>query len=364
MEKTLTKRQAVILFALLTIALKLQRLPAIMSTEFSRDTYIAFACLFLFDFLILLIILSVYRKLDGLTIFEYIEKNIGKVALIIFCVLTIIFFMFKALLAFKQLHEFFANTLFNRLPWNVFSILFIALLILMVGNGLKNIGRSGEFYLYLMLFSLLTIVVLGVFVGDYQRLLPVLDVDVAANIPKLFKYTGWFLDPVVILFFAGNVKEEKVSTKSFIWTHIVCGVFVVFGMATFYAINEYMVEFQSNGLTSMTEFTLIRLGVGRPDWFLVLFVNIANVIVTAFLVWVVTKSLVSIFNKRVTYAFSAITLTVVYLLDEFVYKNLEQTVLITTQYASVFMVGYAVIIPLVILLIRSKKHPMEGVAYE
>lgn len=364
MEKALTKRQAIILFALLTIALKLQRLPAIMSTEFGRDTYIAFACLFLFDFLMLLLILAVYRKLGNMTIFEYIGKSMGKVGLSVFCLLTIVFFMLKALLAYKQLHEFFANTLFNRLPWNVFSILFIALLILMVGNGLQNIGRSGEFYLYLMVFSLLTIVVLGVFVGDYQRLLPILDMDIPEKLPKLFKYLGWFLDPVVILFFAGNIKDNKLKTRAFIWTHIICAVFVVFGMATFYAINEYMVEFQSNGLTSMTEFTLIRLGIGRPDWFLVLFVNIANVIVTAFLVWVVTKSVVTIFNKRVTYAFSAITLLVVYILDEFVYKNLEQTVLITTQYANVFMSCYAILVPLVVLLLKNSQLQVGGVRHE
>jgi len=211
--KALTKRQAVVLFALLTIALKLQRLPAIISTDFGRDSYIAFACLFLFDFLLLLIILAVYKKLGNSTIFEYIEKNAGKFWLVVFCVLTIIFFLFKALLSFKQLHEFFANTLFNRLPWNVFSVLFIALLVLMVGNGLRNIGRSGEFYLYIMAFSLLAIVTLGIFVGDYQRLLPVLDIDLSEKAPKLIKYLGWFMDPVVILFFAGNVKEEKISTE-------------------------------------------------------------------------------------------------------------------------------------------------------
>lgn len=360
--KALTKRQAIILFALLTIALKLQRLPAIISTDFGRDAYIALACLFVVDFLILLLVLGVYKKLGDNTIFEYIKQNYGHTTLVIFCTLTIVFFLFKALLSFKQLHEFFANTLFNRLPWNVFSILFIALLILMVGNGLRNIGRSGEFYLYIMVFSLLSIVLLGVFIGDYQRLLPILDIDIAQKAPKLIKYVGWFMDPVVLLFLAGNVKEDKIKTKSYIYTHLICSAFIIFGMATFYAINEYMVEFQSNGLTSMTEFTLIRLGVGRPDWFLVLFVNIANIIVTAFLVWVITQSLVKVFNKKVSYAYSSVVLLIIYLIDEFVYKNLETTVVITTKYASIFMLIYAVLIPVCLLIFR--KNRKKGAVYE
>lgn len=365
MTKVLTKRQAIILYALLMIALKLQRLPAIISTEFKRDSYIALACLFLIDFLILFVVLAVYKKLGENNIYDYIEKNAGRFWLVLFCVLTIIFFMFKSLLSFKQLHEFFANTLFNRLPWNVFSILFIALLLLMVKNGLRNIGRNGELYLFIMTFSLLSVVVLGVFIGDYQRLLPILDIDVAKSGLNLFKYTGWFMDPIIILIFAGNVKDEKKSTKGFIWTHLICSAFVVFGMATFYAINENMVEFQSNGLTSMTEFTLIRLGVGRPDWFLVLFVNIANVIVSALLIWVVTNSLVKIFKKEVNYLYSSIVLGVLYLMDEFVYKNLETTVVITTSYASVYMLAYALVVPLTVLGIKVKNsNRTNEVGYE
>ena len=43
-------------------------------------------------------------------------------------------------------------------------------------------------------------------------------------------------------------------------------------------------------------------------------------------------------------------------MDEFVYKNLETTVMITTSYASVFMLAYAVVIPLFIVLIKNKNN--------
>lgn len=361
--KILTKRQAVILFCFLTIAQKLQRLPAIISSRFGRDAYIAFAVLFLLDFLVLLLVLSIYNRLQNRTIFEYIKEKSGPFWLVVFCILTIIFFMFKALLSFKQLHEFFANTLFNRLPWRVFSILFVALLVLMVANGLKNIARTSELYLYPIVISLLIVVAFGVFTGDFQRLLPVLDIPLKSAVPNLLKYCGWFLDPIIILFFAGHIKEEMPSPQPFIFAQIACGLFVVFGMATFYAVNEYMVEFQSNGLTSMTEFTLIRLGVGRPDWFLVLFVNIANVIDTALLVWIVCESVSQLINKKVGYPVTIGVLAVVYILDEFVYKNLEVTVLITTKIASVFMFAYTVLV-IGVLFITVKKNGNKGAKYE
>lgn len=358
--KILTRRQAVILFCFLTIAQKLQRLPAIISSSFGRDGYLAFAVLFMADFLVLLAVLSIYNRLQGQTIFNYIKNHGGKFWLVVFCVLTIIFFMFKALLSFKQLHEFFANTLFNRLPWRVFSILFIALIVLMVANGLKNIARTGELYLYPIAISLIIVVAFGVFTGDFQRLLPVLDLPIKASLPKLVNYSGWFLDPVIILFFSGHIKEETTPVKPFILAQIACSLFVVFGMATFYAVNEYMVEFQSNGLTSMTEFTLIRLGVGRPDWFLVLFVNIANVVDTALLVWVVCESVSQVIRKRVGYPVTIGVLAVEYVLDEFVYKNLEVTVYITTHFASVFMLMYVVVVIGLLLILVKKQPTKEG----
>lgn len=356
MNKILTKRQAIILFACLIISFKVQRLPALLCDDFGRDCYIALALFFAIDFLILIAVLGVYKKLGENTIFEYIEKNAGKFWLIVFCVLTIIFFMFKGVIAYKQIHEFFANTLFNRLPWKYFGFIFIALLVLMIGNGLKNIGRTSELYVYLMAFCIVAIVVLGTFSADYLRLLPILDIDINETAPSLIKYSCWFLDPIILLYFGGRVKEDKSHIKrGYILTHIICAVFVIFGTATFYAVNEYMVGFQSNGLTALTEYSLIKLGVGRPDWFLVLFVNIANIIVASLLLYIVAEAFSKIINKKVNYLVSAGVMVAVYLWDEFLYRNLEITIMVTTKYANFYMWAFGILIPLLLLILPARK---------
>jgi len=357
MNKVLSKRQAIILFACLIISFKLQRLPALLCDDFGRDAYIAMALFFAVDFLLLLVVLGVYKRLGDSTIYEYIEKHAGRFWLVVFCVLTIVFFIFKGVIAYKQIHEFFANTLFNRLPWKYFGFLFIALLTLIIGNGLKNIGRTSELYVYLMVFSIVSIVALGIFTADYLRLLPVLDIDLGEKSSHMFDYACWFLDPLILLYFAGRVKENPKKTKrGYILTHIFCSIFVIFGTATFYAINEYMVGFQSNGLTSMTEFSLIKLGIGRPDWFLVLFVNIANVIVASLLLFVVADAFTKIIKKRVNYLVSAGTMMFVYFWDEFLYRNLEITMFFTKNYASIYMWGFALVVPLLLLIIKPKQE--------
>ena len=367
MDKILTKRQAIILFACLIISFKVQRLPALLCDDFGRDSYIAIFLFFAIDFLILMLVLSVYKKLGNDSIFEYIDKNAGRFWLIVFCVLTIIFFMFKGLIAYKQIHEFFANTLFNRLPWKYFGLIFIALLILMVGNGLKNIGRTVELYIYIMAFCIIAIIMLGTFTADYLRLLPFLDINVDETAPLLIKYSCWFLDPIILLYFAGRVKEDKPHIKrGYILTHLICALLVVFGTATFYAVNEYMVGFQSNGLTALTEYSLIKLGIGRPDWFLVLFVNIANIIVASLLLYIVAESFSKIINKKVNYFVSAGVMFTVYLWDEFFYRNLEITIMFTTKYANFYMWAFALIIPFVLLVMpkRSGQNTTQGKSLE
>lgn len=362
MKKALSKRQAIILFACLIISFKLQRLPAFFSQDFGRDCYIAVAVIFLIDFLLLLLMCAVYKKLGDKTVFEYIKENTNKFVLVLFCIFTILFFASKSVIGYKQLHEFFANTLFNNLPWNYFGILFVFLLVLLIGNGLNNIARSTELYSYVMLFSVLAIVVLGVTVADYSRLLPVLDIDIPSKFLKIFDYAGWFLDSVLILFFAGNVKDDKKSVKPFIWTYIISAVFVIIGIMTFYAINEHMGGLQNNGLSSMTEYTLIGLGIGRPDWFLVLFVNMASILTTAMLLWFATTSLATIINKRVNFWLAFIVTIALYAWDWMIYQNLELGFVIATQYINWFMLAFAGITPIFILLIKKKPAKQSEVA--
>lgn len=354
MKKALTKRQAIILFGCVCISLKLQRIPALMSDDFSRDMWIAMIALFAFDFLLLLLVLRCNSKLKGQSLYDVVEQKAGRVVLIIVCLLTILFFFTRAMISYKQLHEFFANTLFNKLPWWSFSILFLCLLVLMIGNGLNNIGRTAEFYSYIMLTSLIAIFLLGAFSGQYDRLLPILDINITKSLPLLFKYLPWFTDSILLLYFIGNIKEEKNMNKSFIITHIVCSTIVVVGAIIFYTINDNLSGYQNNALSSMAEYTLVGLGIGRPDWFLVLFANISGIITAALSLWIVAQSICRMCKIKLTYLVATGVCVLVYLWDWLVYQNLELGLILTKDYASYYIVGFSIILPVFVMLLCRK----------
>lgn len=357
MTKLLTTRQAVILYSILIISLKLQRLPALLAADFGRDLWISMLFLCLCDFLALLLILSAIKKLNGKTLFQFTEEKIGRWFVVIIGILAILFFFFKASIAYKQLHEFFANTLFSKLPWKSFSVLFLALMLIMVGSGLNTIGRTGEFFVYIMGASLIGIFILGATTGRFSRLLPILDLKINAETLKIFKYAPWFTDSVILLFFAGNIKIEKTSPqKSFILSYIVCSVLVVIGTVIFYAVNENLSVFQDLALTSMTEESLIGLGIGRPDWFLVLFANIGGIITTAVTLWVASYSIKEIFKIENKYNSAIIVVIMLYLWDLFVYKNIEVSILITKEFASYYMIAFSIIIPIIMLIVPTKRR--------
>jgi len=357
MTKALTKRQAIILFSILIISLKLQRLPALLCTDFGRDAWLAMLFLCVCDFLALLLIMLAMKKLHDQTIFDFVQKKVGKWLVVVIAILAIGFFFFKAMISYKQLHEFFANTLFSKLPWKSFSVLFLALMLMLVGAGLKNIGRCAEFFIFVMGISLAGIFILGAFSGKIGRILPILDIKIGMESLKIFKYAPWFTDSLILLFFAGNIKlDQKPKAKSFILTYVICSVVIVVGTVIFYSINEFLSVFQNNALTSMTEESLIGLGIGRPDWFLVLFANIGGIITTAATLWVASTSLQKIFNIKNSYFSGLIIVVIVYILDLLIYQNLELSIQITKEIASLYMIVFSIILPILILIISKIKN--------
>lgn len=359
MTKALTKRQAIILFSILIISLKLQRLPALLAEDFGRDLWVAMLFLCVCDLLALFLILWSIKKLNGKTLFEFIEQNAGKWLVILIGFMVILFFFFKAMIAYKQLHEFFANTLFSKLPWKSFSVLFLALMLLMVGSGLNNIGRTGEFFIYVMGFSLLIIFILGAFTGTYSHLLPILDIKLGVESLSIFKYAPWFTDSLILLFLAGNIKVDGKIDKPLVLTYVISSVIMVIGTVIFYSINENLSVFQDNALTSMTEESLIGLGIGRPDWFLVLFANIGGIITTSATLWVASDALKNMFNIKNGYVSALVVVILVYLWDLLIYQNLELSIFITKEYASYYMIAFSILLPILVIIMESCKKKIN-----
>ena len=323
MKKQLTTNQASLLIAVCFISTKFQRLPALLAEDFGRDSWIIFAFLVMIDFLVALIYINFLTKLKDKTLFELLEQYVGKVGKIIVCIMLIFLFLSKAVITYKGTHEFFANMLFDKLPWKYFSVLMVLLLLLMVFGGLNSLGRCCELYSFIIGFGIFATLLLGFVSVDLTNILPVLDCNIGEYAKDFLKYQPWLGDFMVIPLLFGNVKITKSPKLRMSLAYICTGIVTIIEILFFYGINEYLSVYQANELSAITQYSLIGLGIGRPDWFLVLFVFISKILACGFYVYTYTKCVSEIFNVDKNYIIELVSVVSIYFMEYFLLKNID-----------------------------------------
>ena len=367
MEKILSNRQGTLLIICSAIATKIQRLPSVIASDLKNDGWLAGLFLFLIDALFIFLVCLIMENLNELTIYEIIEKSVGKFISRVFCLVFILFFFMKSVIAFKGTHEFFATTIFDMVSWQVFSILLILLLLLMVSKGLRVIGRSAELYIYLILFGFVCAILLGASATDFSKMFPVFDNNASKFITSIPKYTLHFGDYLIVLFFMGNIKEP---TKKIKWVYaganLVVGIFACFAYIVFYGIYENVAEYQPHALADITQFSLIGLGLGRLDWFLILFVLIATFISTALYIWITVYSINYLINKKKCTYITLFILLCLYFIEFFVFKDTESVFNFIQNGFKFFTIGVELLVPiflfifLTIIKVKNKRRRIDA----
>lgn len=351
MKKQLTIWQCTMLVAVCIIATKFQRFPALLAKDYESNGWVFLLCMLVFDLFFVWLVVSTLKKLKDKTLFELLEEKLGKVVKIIICIILAVYFFFKAVITYRGTHEFFANMLFDKLSWFYFSILFALLLIVMVGGGLNDIGRSAELYSYIIGFGLITSIALGVIKTDLWNIMPIMDMEIGDFLGSSLKHLPWLGDYLIILFFIGNVKLDKSPTKPIMLSYTVTSLLIVTVYVIFYCINESLSVYQANSLSAITQYSLIGLGVGRPDWFLVLFVFMSTIIANAFYVYAYTLSVSEIFMFKRSYLLISIMVFILFIVDNIVLKNIQSSIDFVHQYVSYLALFVGTVMPILVKIL-------------
>ena len=356
MKKQLTVWQCTMLVAVCIISTKFQRFPALIAKDYGNNGWVFLLLMLLVDLLFVWLIVSTLTKLKDKTFFELIEEKLGKVVKIITCVILSVYFFFKAVITYRGTHEFFANMLFDKLSWFYFSILFALLLIVMVGGGLNDIGRSAELYSYIIGFGLVTAIMLGVIKVDLWNIMPIMDIEMGEFAKSSVKHLPWLGDYLITLFFIGNVKIEKNPTKPIMFSYGVTSLLIVSVYIIFYCINESLSVYQANSLSAITQYSLIGLGVGRPDWFLVLFVFLSTIIANAFYVYAYTLSVSEIFMFKRNYILIGSMVFLLFIVDNIILKNIQSSITFMHDYVSYLALFVGVSMPIIVKILAGRNN--------
>lgn len=365
----INKRQAILLILLCTLSTKLERLPNIVSVMARQDGWLVLLICGFIDCLMLLVAIWFFNrhnnKKEGA--FEVLKFGAGNFFARFLYFFVAVYFMAKTVLPFEAVRELFASVLFDKVNYVYFGILFVAVTIFVVNRGIRTIGREAEIYMPLVFIGAVGIVILGITSANFSRLLPLFTTRPNVIIEEVLKCSPWFGDYLILFIISGMVdmkKGDKIGASLFFSYFCVVCLIVPLCVAIFYSLYGEAVGYQTNAISSITQFSLLEFDIGRVDYFLVLFEQLSVIIsASAYLYFAAFCFCKSLGIKKLVWVAIAVG-TINYLLDVFLFRNTSSSVLGFREFLYIFMLIINFAVPLIFIVcslkIGCKKKAKNG----
>lgn len=279
-ENKLYVRQICFIFGAFTIAGKLITMPALAAKYAKEALWISAGVNFLIDGLALLFFLYLARKFEGMTIFEIVEYNTGKVARKFFAFLFFAFFILKSYLPIIEHRNFIEIALYETSPalW-IFAPIFLFTAFFSY-KGLRAIARTADVAIWFTITAIVVIASLSVSAADLSNLLPLLDVSATEIFKGSFMTSLWFFDSPYLLFFLGHFKGEKKQTLKITAAYFGFALLVIIYMAIMQCEFGTLTERQFFSPVKMGKYSVAVSNIGRIDYlavFAIIFSCVFNV---------------------------------------------------------------------------------------
>jgi len=347
-----TKRQALFILTLCFLANKVQRLPSLVSANLGRHGWLFFLILGVIDIIFLLFALWFNKLAKNRTTYQICKKATGSVVAKVIFVIFAVYYLANSILPFEAVHDIFANVLFDHLPWWFYGLILLFTIWYIANKNLQNIGRLSELYFGMIIISFVLLLLLGAFTTNFQRVLPLFDVDHNWLIKDCLHYSLWFGDFLIIYMLVGRIKQDDCPLGwPIIVTFTICTLALSFGYAIFYGLYQKLSTIQNNMISSISQFSLLQLDIGRIDWFLVLIFETSTVISSAVYICLSGMCMAEVFNVKKTSLICAIEIAVIYSIDLLFFKSAQNgagLIADISQYFSAFMI---IVMPIILQLI-------------
>ncbi len=311
----MTSRQFYIMFFIIVLSLKVQKLPSLVSAGLGKDTYL----LPLFFLIInLLLIVVAFFILNHLKKKNLITTNIsffGKIFEKIIEAGLAVYFLSQSLLLYESIQNLFAHILFYELPWTLFSLMLTAAVFYLAVTGIKNISLNFELYGGLIIVSYLIISIFGGVNTDFSSILPLEETNLKSVFDLMIKYNLWFGDFFLVIFMGKSAKNIKLKWTTLVY--VIAMIFVSLLYIEFFGIYKDYSPLKPSLISVLSEQSMLGVNIGRIDWFFILFTEIGTILSSAACLYFSKQSIKQIFPKLKNYQILLGLVAVLYFVDVF-----------------------------------------------
>ena len=277
MTNALSTRQACIIMFISIICNKMLSLNSIIAFDCLNDTWIVFAISFVIEFLFILIFLYLIKIIDK-PILQYVKEKFGKVVSTILALLIAFLFLLKTTEVMVDIYLFFVQLIYTEINRILFVICFITIVYYFGSRKLRSLGRTAEILLVLIVSSIILSFFISIKSFDIEKLLPIFNTNFRVIWHNILSHNLWFGDFMILFYIIGNIKREKCTTKSIIWTHVLSFLVVVVCVILFTCAFGNTASMHRVSLIDITEFSPRLTAQGRFNWIVYITFPIALVL--------------------------------------------------------------------------------------
>ena len=332
----MSTRQFYIILWAFVLTSKIQKLPCLMYGYVGKDFYILPIVYMLVNVLMICLVFFILNHTRAKQKTKFIckaDKFSGKILKQILMIFAAFYFLCQALILYEHIQNIFANALFDNISWVVFSLLLVACVIYLAHTEIQNIAYATELHMFLMAFSILALALLGTEHTDMSSILPFETINTSDLLSNYGKFNLWFGDWFLVLFLAR--KADKIKLSKTLFVYVATMLFVVGLYVIFSGIYLSYTPVQSALVGTISEQSMLTVGVGRFDWFLILFVEVGTILSCAVSVFFGTRCLSEGLPKIKTIWLECFFALGLYLLDVMYLKDVHQKELFFTGTAGV-----------------------------
>lgn len=356
--KQISTRQFVVVQFLISLAVKMFMLPALMLRVVGKDSYLVMLLWIAFEFIDLTFVLMLARRNPDKTMYDILTDAFGKIVSRVIVAIFTLFVAFKGLLVLGELKTFFVVTMYADINWFVMLLPLMALLCAFGLRSLRSIGRTAEIMAPVIVVS--TLVLSGLLLGDIEfgNLLPFMENGFAPVKKGLLTFPMWFGDVSFLLMFLGNIKiSHGFIWKSYLSKLVASALVMLFSVTLFstYANVSTLIDY-GNNVSNMTQLSMGAQDNGRFDlmfyclWLFTVFIKLALIF------YFFTRNLGFIAGTRNNYLTSLLCAAAWYILSAFVLKNENVSYLFFTGPVKYALCPVAFAMPLLLYITALVKY--------
>lgn len=272
----MTARQFYISLFVISVSLKVQKLPSLIAETMGRNSYFLVLTFLAINLIGICLAFFILKKTNNLSLLSNSNNCFLTAIKKILLIASAVYFLSQAMLLYESIQNLFAHVLFYELPWTLFSLMLAGAVFYLAYTGITNISLGFEFYFVIIFISYVVISIFGGTKADFGTILPFENIDLKMLATNVFEFNIWFGDFFLVLFMGKHAKHIKLK-----WTALVYAVsmlFVCLLYIEFFGIYQDYTPMKPSLISVLSEQSMLGVNIGRIDWFFILFTEIGTII--------------------------------------------------------------------------------------